>query len=198
MPEHVVGRIEFGPMGAHPATDVWTPGVLPKREPGGDRDYVPITWPFFRRLRGWCRWVAHETGCTAFLVGSALEKDEPRDVDIALVWDDATYTRHFGPIPASQAEYDAKWQTDFQWARHAFTVSAWKGVGYKPYIDVHLCPSSWYVERPRLALGSRLSMELAPEAVPDDWNFALMSIVSDDKTLFAWLPEAARGGEAGV
>jgi hypothetical protein len=168
----------------------WGGPILRKRNtPTGSvdepREYLPITWDFFLALRAWASWTAWRTGSHAYLVGSALVRDRPRDVDVALVWTSAEYERHFGPIPLNQEEYEARYHGPFKYARHAFLVSAWQGVGYKPYIDVHLCPDVWYRDRPRLLLGSP-----GEPVVLAEWKgkvFDLPTLIHQDGRVgFAW------------
>lgn len=164
----------------------WEPPALGKWPPDERRENLPVPWSFFLGLRAWCRWVAVQTGAHAYLVGSALEKDPPRDVDVALIWPDAEYESHFGAIPASDDEY-AEWlEGPIRYARHAFTVSAWEGVAYRPRIDVHLCPERWYRDRPRLLLGSPADPDPPASAGAED--FLLRNIVGHgtEDVLFEW------------
>ncbi len=170
----------------------WPSPILDKRptlpgSPAANREYLPITWDFMLRLRTWARWLAVHAQAHVYLVGSALDHDSPRDVDVAVVWPRERYEYHFGPTPRTKEEHDARWERgDFMRARHSFIVSAWHGVGYKPYIDVHLCPDVWYLDRPRLLLGTPEDTD-----APDHWGeeeFLLRTVVEHDtgKVLFEW------------
>ena len=169
----------------------WPEPILEKRpappgSPDPKRICLPITWDFMLRLRAWARWLAAKTGSHVYLVGSALDHDSPRDVDVAVVWPRTVYEEHFGPTPRTQEEHDARWaRSDFTHARHSFIVSAWHGVGYKPYIDVHLCPDVWYKGRPRLLLAMPDDTD-APDRWGDEEFVLYSSVDTDGNLIWEW------------
>ncbi len=163
--------------------DCWQPPDPDKAPPMPDREGRLLSVGFVIALQAWARWIAAETGCQPYLVGSALAKRCPRDVDVALVWPDAEYEQYFGPIPRSLEEYEARWRGPFQSAAHAFSISAWQGVGYVPRIDTHLFPECWWPDRPRLPLDG----SIPPEIITLIAHFWLCVMVgSDGSTLFEW------------
>ena len=149
------------------------------------RENVAVPWDFFLGLRAWAKWVAVETGSHAYLVGSALDHDRPRDIDVAFVWTAGDWKRHFGVVPTSGQEYTAMHDSGFRYAVHAFVVSAWEGIGYKPYIDVHLCLEGWYDDKPRLLLGSPTDIDRRTAWDGKDFGMREVSDVHGE-TVFRW------------
>ena len=136
--------------------------ILAKRAPRVARDYAPMTLDVFLRLRRWAQWLSPQVGAPVYLVGSALTKDIPRDVDIAVIWPLATFERLFGAVPTEgrQVQWDAFWSQDrVCYGHHAIGLTASLGVGFKPVIDVKLCPDVWYPDAPKLLLAE-------PDAAP--------------------------------
>ena len=168
---------------------VWQPPDKEKRpsRPDDWREHKALSYGFVVAACRWARWVQQKTGCMPYLVGSALDKQCPRDVDIALIWHDAMFEREFGPLPRDQEEYAAMWgETRYRWATHAFLVSAWEGIGYCPYVDIHLAPRSWWPERPKLYLGGWPDDPLPRVPHIDDGYILRETVNTDGKTLFSW------------
>lgn len=168
--------------------ECWQPPELEKGVPCPGRENRLLSVGFFISLQAWARWIVTETGCAVYLVGSALTKRCPRDVDVALIWPDDQYAVQFGPIPRSMEEYHARWNGPFRHAAHSFVISAWNGVGYVPRIDVHLFPRCWWPEKPRLPLDG----SIPPERMPFIEPFYLSTMIGDncpEKPLFEWRGE---------
>ena len=137
--------------------------ILGKREPT-NRDYRPITWDAFLALRSWAKDVAAKYGAQVYLVGSALDKTEPRDIDLAIVLPLAEFETRYGPIPPT-LEYDAEGVPFTSPERIAYIdrlygrvmndrQSAHAVTGGRYTIDVKLCPDSWWPEKDRLLLAA--------------------------------------------
>ncbi len=134
--------------------------------------YVPLAWDIFLGLRAWAKWNARAINAPIYLVGSALTHDAPRDVDLAIVFSESRFERMFGLVPHSDEELAMLWKNhDYTFARHAFAVSARKTVGYKPFIDVHITPETWYLDKDRLLLGNPFSR--VRHSTWDDKDFCL-------------------------
>lgn len=67
--------------------------------------------PEFFELNQACRTITEAYGCCVYLVGSALERRDFRDVDVRCILDDAVFDREFPGHADGQGAYylDAKW-----------------------------------------------------------------------------------------
>jgi len=124
--------------------------TLTKREPRGD-DHQLMTWDIFLKLRDYAKYIADKTGYNVYLVGSVLEKEIPRDIDVSVVMPFEEYERQFGKWPEGTAE------------RNRYMAETWKNnveyyfgileaVDNKLYIDLKFCPDTWWPEKPKLLL----------------------------------------------
>lgn len=140
--------------------------VLGKHPDDSRRDYKPMTWERFLLLRAWAKYAAWHQGCTVAMVGSVLEKDLPRDIDIACIWPTAEFEKMFGPIPTDQESHDRLWQgRPYDDKRVSLWISANRAVGFVTRIDVRVCPDCWWPDKDRLVLAT--PSENAP---PDRWG----------------------------
>lgn len=136
--------------------------ILGKARPD-HRDGRPLTWTRVLILRRWAQRVAREHGVSVYLVGSALTKARPRDVDVAVVWPVDEFVRLFGPIPPnSLADQDAKCPTPMA----LYLRDVHNRVGESMFnlfgpcfdlrmrvrVDIHFCPDTWWPDRDRLPL----------------------------------------------
>lgn len=79
-----------------------------------------------------------------YLVGSALERPDWRDVDVRLILDDASFCRLFpdaGPVSQSRWEFDARW------CILTTTISAWLSEQTGLPVDFQFQPQSHANER---------------------------------------------------
>lgn len=90
-------------------------------------------------------------GC--YLVGSALQRPDWRDVDIVLIMDDEAFKREFPLADLRSLECDAKWLLN------SVALSEWLKAQTGLPIDFKIQPQTWANERhkgPRNALGMRI------------------------------------------
>ena len=122
--------------------------ILGKAKPHG-YDYKPITWGAFLKLKESAQEVADSFGYPVYLVGSALYKEIPRDIDISVIMPLNKYVELFGELPDKQEGYNF-------YLGYVFN----KGFQYvKPlhfcidyYLDIKICPDIWWVEKPKMLL----------------------------------------------
>jgi len=140
--------------------------ILVKRE-RNLLDGHPLRPHHFVWLLAWSQWIAAQLECCVYLVGSCLETDSPRDIDVALVWPDAEFERRFGATEWVRLQYaDMDPHSDYTSVRATVRASASSGVGRgEIYIDVRLCPESWWPEKPRLLLAAS-----GIHQAPDGWD----------------------------
>ena len=125
-----------------------------------------MTWERFLLLRAWAKYIAWHEGCTVALVGSALSKTMPRDIDVALIWPLAEFEAMFGPLPTDQDGHKHLWDSwDFQKKRLSLYISAQQIVRHETRIDVRLCPDCWWPEKDRLVLATPCETE-----PPNSWE----------------------------
>lgn len=136
--------------------------ILGKARPD-HRDGRPLTWSRFLRLRAWAQRVAPEHGVNVYLVGSALTKTHPRDVDVAVVWPAAEFVQLFGPIPPNALEESPGGPRLMSLYLHDVVVTLYQtgraSLGDISFdlrmgvrVDIHYCPDTWWPDRDRLPL----------------------------------------------
>lgn len=140
--------------------------VLSKAHADPERDHKLMTWERFLLLRAWARYIAWRERCTVALVGSALEKPIPRDIDIALIWPAETFREMFGTTihdelghvsPEKRRAFQEKWSM--------LLFSGQKLIDFDTRVDVKLCPDTWWPEKDRLILAVPGDAE-----PPSSWN----------------------------
>lgn len=109
-----------------------------------------MTWLMFIKLRKWAEQVANRTGYKVYLVGSTLEKEVPRDIDISVIMPFEEYERLYVKWPDEQIErnkymYEV-WKKNVQYYFEADEILE------EVHIDLKFCPDTWWVEKPKLLL----------------------------------------------
>ncbi|HUY77095.1 MAG TPA: hypothetical protein VMV29_10015 [Ktedonobacterales bacterium] len=139
--------------------------ILGKAEPSPHQDYRPLTWKRFLALRAWARRVADAEDAPVYLVGSALTKSPPRDLDVSIVLPLARFVAQFGPIPPnahSAAEHqDVNRMPAYMNRLHHYLTyerpyQVWAleaGLAYTR-LDLKICPDTWWPNKDRLLLAS--------------------------------------------
>jgi hypothetical protein len=70
--------------------------ILSKAESLPNQDYKPMTWIRYLKIRAWAQTLADELKAPVCLVGSVLDKDIPRDIDISVIFPVMKYEELFG------------------------------------------------------------------------------------------------------
>lgn len=90
-------------------------------------------------------------GC--YVVGSALERQDWRDVDIRMIMDDAQFAAEFPNVDGRSWEFDAKWLL------LTISISSWLSKQSGLPVDFQIQPQSHANEvhaKPRNAIGLRM------------------------------------------
>lgn len=150
--------------------------VLTKAHSDPERDYKLMTWERLLLLRAWAKYVAYHWGCTVALVGSVLAQDQPRDIDVALIWPAAEYEARFGPLYIDEkGATHSPASFEFKAAHIALWSSGQELVSFDTRIDVRLCPDSWWPEKDRLILATPAEVE--PPNRWGDVEFVIRKVV---------------------
>jgi hypothetical protein len=122
-------------------------------------DHKTMTWSRFLKLRAWAQTVADELQAPVYLVGSALKKQKPRDLDISVVFTLTIYEEKFGKISYNGNELMEREKIKaamHQAHRSPERVNAyWSGmeaIGHKTYLDLKFCPDTWWTEKDKMLL----------------------------------------------
>jgi hypothetical protein len=96
-------------------------------------------------LLAWARKVSEWIDAPVYLVGSALRKSDPRDIDIRAILSDAQFAERFGPVDVWVREGETGQWTDvrLKWSRFCtrLTKQAWRLTGQN--VDFQVYPRSW-------------------------------------------------------
>jgi|GEM_PF-2954171 hypothetical protein len=122
--------------------------ILGKRKPRLD-SYKPMTWGAFVKLEEAAQKAANATGYPVYLVGSAIYKNLPRDIDISVIVPLEDFETMFGMIPDDQKLFPVYlgwiFQRSFPWV-HALHFC----IDYD--LDIKVCPDTWWPEKPKMLL----------------------------------------------
>jgi predicted nucleotidyltransferase len=122
--------------------------ILRKAEPHG-YDYKPITWNAFIKLREASQKVADIIGYPVYLVGSALYKEIPRDIDISIIMPLNKFEEMFGELPEKQESYSVYlgwiYRKSFEYVKDLHFC-----IDY--HLDIKVCPDIWWTEKPKMLL----------------------------------------------
>ena len=140
--------------------------ILEKREPQA-WDHRPITWSMFVRLLAWAKQAAQEEHVSIYLVGSAVTKGRPRDIDIGVRIPLAEFEERFSVTVPHDAESALEFLSHFgrslawhkMWGR--LHTGAWGCTDGRRHVDLKIAPDVWWADKPRLLLAS-------PESVSTD------------------------------
>lgn len=124
--------------------------TLGKRPPD-PRDYTPIQWLDFLKVKHAAQIAADRIGYPVYLVGSALYKAVPRDIDIGVRIPEVDYVSMFGPIPGDRAELNNYfynvWSKTFD-----SLIPLYHCLITTHYLDVKVVPDTWWADRDQLCL----------------------------------------------
>ena len=122
--------------------------VLGKARPH-DFDYKPITWGAFLKLKESAQKVADKFGYPVYLVGSALYKEIPRDIDVSIIIPLEKYEEMFKKLPEKQEYYGAYLgrviEISFEYVKDLYFC-----IDY--HLDIKVCPDTWWTGKPKMLL----------------------------------------------
>jgi hypothetical protein len=147
--------------------DVIHTPVLGKNHPEPHRDHKLLTWKRFLRLREWAQRVADHENAPVYLVGSALKKSHPRDLDVSIILPTDRFVAQFGPVPPNattiEEQQDPKFMPAYMQKLHYYVFNDqpyWKWMidmglylGFTR-IDLKICPAAWWPENEKLLLAA--------------------------------------------
>ena len=150
--------------------------ILGKAHPQPHWEYKLLTWPRFLRLRAWAQRVADHEQAPVYLVGSAVTKARPRDLDVSIILPHDRFVAQFGSIPEPLSPYeDPRGMHAYLDRLHYYlyvTQPYWKWqidmglyMGFQR-VDFRICPDSWWPEKDKLLLAAphaQDAQETAPE-----------------------------------
>ncbi len=125
--------------------------VLGKKEYLHGWGYKEITWSAFLKLLKAAQKAADTIGFPVFLVGSALHKRVPRDIDISIIVPLKEYEKLFGKIPNNKNDYGKYLGTVFN---KSFTSIEDLHFCIDYDLDIKVCPDIWWPEKPKLQLAA--------------------------------------------
>jgi len=138
--------------------------ILAKAYPSPAQDHHLLTWERFLALRAWAQRVADAEGHPIYLVGSALMKDHPRDIDVSIIVPHDTFVARFGPIPPNaltpEEERDPRRMPAYMnklahyLADNAYRLWALQAGLCDTRLDLKICPDSWWPDNDKLLLAT--------------------------------------------
>lgn len=126
--------------------------ILGKNEPHGF-DYTPITWEDFLKLREAARISADNIGYPIYLVGSALHKYVPRDIDISVIIPLNEYQLMFGKLPTEQCDFP-KYLENVVHKTFDKLQELYFCLINTHNVDIKICPDTWWKEKDKMLLAS--------------------------------------------
>ena len=123
------------------------------------------TWEMFLTIREWAQEVVNLEGYPIYLVGSALWKTYPRDIDLSMILPTSVFEERYGAFPVGQTEeltrlkLEAYLSTGGWGEGHNFNVDGafysmtlQDRLFYAQRIDFKIQPDCWFTERDKLLL----------------------------------------------
>lgn len=129
--------------------------ILDKAEPHG-YDNKPLTWGEFLKIKEVSQKVANATGYPVYLVGSALHKEAPRDIDISIIIPQKDYKKMFSGVikifkKGECTIGELMWVVDnTMHNKHTELFDLQFCVDY--HVDIKICPDNWWVDKPKMLL----------------------------------------------
>jgi hypothetical protein len=143
--------------------------ILGKAHAQPHRDYRLLTWTRFLRLRRWAQRVADHEGAQVYLVGSALTKRRPRDLDVSIIVPHDRFVAQFGPIPREDPNGEEHWEDPNSMACYMQRLHLYLYEKRYPWwaedmnvrytrLDLKICPDSWWPEKDKLLLAAPMTL----------------------------------------
>lgn len=125
--------------------------ILDKARPHG-YDYRPITWGAFLKLKEASQKVSDAIGYPVYLVGSALYKEIPRDIDMSVIIPLDKYEEMFGNLPEKQEDYGWYLAYVIQKSCNHYKQLIDMQFCIDYHLDIKICPDTWWIEKPKFLL----------------------------------------------
>lgn len=127
-------------------------------------DLLPHVAELVRRLNPWANQIAARFGHPVYLVGSALEHEDPRDVDVVCLLPDAEFWGRYGRYQ-EHARIDVPWGPEAKrWGEDMAKLSAYAAKHLALNVDLkvqaHYLAQHWYGDAPRVRLDD---LDLGPQ-----------------------------------
>ena len=124
--------------------------ILTKDDPHA-LDYKLLGVDSLIKLQNAAQETADSWGYPVYLVGSAIYKIIPRDIDVSVIIPVDEYEKLFGPIPKTQDEFPQYlcdvFNKSFKYIEPLiFTLCG------THHMDVKVCPNVWWVEKEKILL----------------------------------------------
>ena len=116
-------------------------------------DYTPISWADFLIIRNAAKIAANNIGYPVYLVGSALSKPNPRDIDISVIIPLRVYLKMFGPLPKRQEDFD-KYLADAFYKTFEDLEALHTCLIETHHLDIKVCPDVWCKDKDKMLLAS--------------------------------------------
>lgn len=121
-------------------------------------EYRQPTWDMFLTIREWAQEVANIEGYPIYLVGSALWKSYPRDIDLSMILPVADFEARYGVIPEAEKNgmrerlkaYCATGKFTHDSAPYVTTILS--RIHYAQRVDFKIQPDTWFADRDKLLL----------------------------------------------
>lgn len=116
-------------------------------------EYHHMSWEIFLITREWAQEVATREGYPVYLVGSALWKPYPRDLDLSMLLPLDDFEVRYGEIPLDEEKrkgYLVHGRFYADAGRHQIVLQ--ERLLYTLRVDFKIQPSAWFADRDRLLL----------------------------------------------
>lgn len=132
--------------------------VKPRPGPGRRRKTSYVGAPAIFKLEHCCSFIVQSFDCYGvYLVGSAIERPDWRDVDLRMIMSDEAFRAEF---PNVHSLSNASWEHDHRWLLLTISISSWISAQTGLPVDFQFQPATFANERhgkPRKSMGFALS-----------------------------------------
>lgn len=118
-------------------------------------DYKELTFKDFIIIQEKAQEVANNIGYNVYLVGSALVKHTPRDIDLVIIIPYEKYVSNYkkGVYEIKDLENSFGAILGNAWYKEFENIKPLEMLKFKDYkIDLKICPDTWWVEKEKIIL----------------------------------------------
>jgi len=125
--------------------------ILEKADPH-PLDYKELTFKDFIIIQNCSQEVADNIGHPVYLVGSALTKHTPRDIDLAIIIPHEEYMEKYG---FAECEHRAAACLQVAFYSEFENIKPLARLVFDDYkIDLKICPDNWFIEKEKIVLAT--------------------------------------------
>lgn len=124
-------------------------------------DYKKLTFKDFIIIQNKAQEVANNIGYPVYLVGSALTKHNPRDIDISII---IPYQEYIEKYDINEEIHNADYCLYISFHKSFEDIKTLHSLVFDDYnIDLKICPDNWWVKKEKMLLAKPTKVDINDE-----------------------------------